>query len=263
MEKNTYKFKQDISELRKLKVADKEKYKEMFQSVMKSYKISQVTLYRAMKSERPGIRKRRSDFGSEKDPVTASEKSLVTEVMLSGKTKKQAVKIASEKTGRKITGHKAAKIKPDQDIDESQFAEGIKKFINEILEIDLIAPEAGLYFKHKGVAFKVEKDYIEDIALVLCTAYNESLGSSFMRVDREQLMKSQIFHLVQEAIRVAGTRFDMKLVLQLTRMYKDLKSNSMIEVNPDFDTVYKCLQEVKPDVTKSEVISLIKKHAHG
>lgn len=87
MEKNTYKFKQDISELRKLKVADKEKYKEMFQSVMKSYKISQVTLYRAMKSERPGIRKRRSDFGSEKDPVTASEKSLVTEVMLSGKTK--------------------------------------------------------------------------------------------------------------------------------------------------------------------------------
>lgn len=263
--KYTKKFEQDIERLRVLKVKNRKGYAEEFKRIEKEYGISRATVCRHLNKKIPGLRKTRADIGKEKKPLTQEQETIVTEAMLSGKKKKEALKIAEEKTGRKITSVKAAQINQDREIEETHFGSEAKQFIRKIVEGDLIAPEAGMWFKSKsGVSFKVRKEYIDDIILVLSTAYNESLGDDTvgrMQIDREQVMRTQIYHLVQEAIRIAKERFDMKLVAQLTRMYKELKETVSIEGDLNYPVFVKCIKELRPEATRAEVNALIVKHS--
>ena len=252
-----------INQLKKLQVTDKEAFKNLADKVLKSFDISRATLYRQIGKRVPGVRKRRADAGKEKKPVSKKAKNMVTELRVAGVRKKDALKIVEKKTGRKISSVKAVGIEQKADIEKSSFGSAAKEFIRKILELDFIAPESGLYFKHNGVAFKVSRDYLEDISLVLMTAYSESVGGGqVLKVDRDELVRSQIFHLMQEAMRVATSNFDFELVQKIAGMWKSMKMNQDTkELKGDFEVFEKCIRDVKPDISKREIISLIKKHS--
>ena len=125
----------------------------------------------------------------------------------------------------------------------------------------MTAPEAGLYFKYRDVAFKVRKDYIEDIALILATAYNESIEGNAdgkLIIDREQKLKSQLYHFIQEALRVASERLDFDVISGLTSAYKRLKDAEK-DLRTDFTVFEKAMKELRPEITRSECIALVKK----
>lgn len=260
--KNTKGFSVLIKQLKKLQIKDKEEFLKLRDKIMKDYDISQATLYRHLGKRVPGLRKTRTDAGKEKKPVPAKAKKMITELMHAGMTKQDALEMTKEKLGVSVSSVKAVEIGKDGEPDKTSFGSEAREFIRKILELDLIAPDAGLYFKHKGIAFKVRKEYIEDIALVLATAYNESLnGDDTLIIDREQMATAQLFHLFQEGIRIASMDFDMQRLGQLTKMHKDLKERTQTDVNTDFTVFEKCMKELRANITKSEIISLIKKHS--
>jgi hypothetical protein len=210
--RNAKAFAARIRELRRLRVKDIKKFNETKKEIMKEYEISQATLYRHLAKRIPGKHKTRSDAGKERKPVSRKARALVTEMRLSGVKKGKALRKAEEMTGEKISTVKAVKIEKGIEVDKSNFGSAAKEFIRKILELDMMSPDAGIYFRYKGTAFKLTRDYIEDIALVLATAYNDSLESGTdagrLQIDREQKMKSQLYQLVQEALRVASEQFD-------------------------------------------------------
>ena len=259
MKKKNNKYADRIRELKNYNVKDKKKFNEELKNIMTEFGFSRATVYRDMNKKQPAMRKRRSDSGKVKNPVTRNEQKIITEAMLAGRTKQQAIAVAEEMLDEKISTRKGVRIETDAEVEITVFASEAKKFIDKILQLDLIAPEAGMYFKYKDIAFKVEKNYLEDIALILATAYNQQAGAPLLAVDREQLVRSQLFHLIQEAMRVANDQFDIHLYRELSKMYKDLKGVSSKIMSTDFYVVERAMKFVKPDLTKEEIITIIKK----
>ena len=250
------KYAERLQELKILRVKDKRKFKIEMQKAIAEIGISRATLYRDL-GKKNLMRKSRSDAGKDRTPVTLAEKKMMSELMLAGHTKQEAAKIIEERLGEKISTRKSVKIKTDVEVDKSSFSSEAKKFIDKILELDLMAPEAGLYFKYKGIAFKVDKNYLEDVALILATAYNDTMGQPVLNVDREQMIRTQLFHLMQEAMRIANDNYDLKIYRELTRMYKDLKQSRAGEVGTDFHVVEKAMKILRPDLTREEIISIL------
>jgi hypothetical protein len=251
-----------ILQLKKLQVKDKKAFNALRDKIMKDYDVSMATLYRHLGKKVPGKRKTRADSGKEKKPVSAKTRKMIEELMLNGFKKKDAVAEAEKRLGVKVSGQKAVDIGEGAEADKTNFGSPARELIRKILDVGMIAPDAGIYFKHNGVAFKVKKEYIEDIAMVLATAYNESLdGEDVMQIDREQMATAQLFHLFQEGVRIASLQFDMKELMQLTRMHKDLKDRTQKEMNTDFAVFEKCMKHIRPTMTKNEMIALVKKYS--
>lgn len=261
--KNTKEFSEKIKQLKKLQVKDKEKFAKLRDELMDEFGVSQATIYRHLSKRVPGVRKTRKDSGKEKKPVPAKAKKMVTELLYAGKKKKDALKVTEEKLGVHISGNKAVEIgKGEDETRVSNFGSPLRDMMRQLCELDLMAPEAGLYFKLKGVAFLVTKQYLEDVILVIASAYNDAMkGEDVLAVDREQLAKNRLFYLFEDGIRVASLDFDMKKLSVLTKMYKDLQEKSKQDMSTDFAVFEKSMKELRPSITMSEIIALIKKHS--
>lgn len=256
-------FNTDVEKLKKLKLYDKEKYKVEFEKVMNKYKISRATLYRHIDKPIPGMSKERNDKGLERKPVPRKVKQAVTELMRAGKTKKAAVKTAEAELGVKISDRKANEMEAVE-YDETVFSSEVRNLVERVLKVDKMAPDAGVYIKINGISVKLTKDYINDIVLIVSTAYNEMLGAvdtGKKEVDRDEMTRSQLFHLLQEAMRIVKEKKEFGMLKTLTQIRKNLIEQEK-ELNPNLKVFLAAMKELKPDITKSECFAIIRRHSN-
>lgn len=256
-------YRKDIQELIRLKAFDEKKYLKLRDQTSTKYGVSVKTIYRDMSKEKKGghagLRKTRSDAGKFKTEVTQKEKVMVTELMKAGKTKKEAVNIASQKTGQHISTRKADRIKPDKTSNKkfTMFAPEAKKFIEGFFEFDLIAPDAGIPFKYKGLKFTLVKEDLSDIIMVIINAFNRVADQSGkLQLDRMKLLKSQIFNQLAYQTSVQKVSSNLKDLETITRMYARMEIDYG-NLSPDLKVVTQICRTLKPDITEDEIFSMI------
>lgn len=257
-------YRKSVQALNEIRVYDKELYKKKIEETANHFKVSVKTIYRDTKKERDGkiagLRKTREDSGKFKTKISQTEKQMVTELMKAGKTKQDAVKIASEKTGGKISRRKSDRIRPEASLGgNSLFGSKAKEFIEKLFEFNLIAPDSGIPLNYKGTKFLVSKEALGDIIMILSNAFNQSAGeTNKLQLDRKALMKSQIFNLLLYQISLAKISGNIKDIESITRMYQRMEIDYG-NISPDLKAVIKVCRVLKPDITEDEVFSLIKK----
>lgn len=221
------------------------------------------TFYNQLEKQYPGLRKRRFDAGKEKKKLPKSVGKIVTEVMLAGKSKKDAVKIAEKKTGVEISAHKVLSIKTDKVVSESVFGVDMKKFVSEIFELDNMAPGAFIIIKVGKHKFEVHYEDLQDIKLILANAFNRSVEDRHkIRIDKSQIRDIMVGELFENQITVAKSDGDLKSVGALVTMQKKLKIKDTV-VSPNLKLAYEAAREFKKDLTMPEYISMIKLLSRG
>lgn len=252
--RNTKAYQQIINRLKELKAMKKRnEYKELMQKISKQYDISDKTIYRDMHKPIPGIRKSRADQGRERKKIPKELIDKIYENMKSGKSQTEAIKIAGH-----LSSKKAAKIVIDKEPEESYYGDKVKKLIKTIYDADKISLPVKLQIN--GVNVMLSPEEIDDIIMIIATAYNRCVeDADKMQVDRLQLAKSKLYYLLDEQIRIAQQQYDLKAVEMISRIYDRLKETDR-ELDVNFNILVKCMKEIKPDITISEIIALIRKH---
>lgn len=253
--RNTKAYQQLIERLKELKAKKKRTaYKELMKKICINFNISDKTVYRDMHKPTPGIRKPRADQGKERKKVPKKMLDNIYELMKTGKTQTEAIKIAGH-----ISSKKAAKITIDDEPAESSYGDKVKELIRKIYDADKISLPVKL--KLNNVTVQLMPDEINDIMMIIATAYNRQVeDADKMQVDRLQLAKSKLYYLLDEQIRIAQQHYDLKAVEMISRVYDRLKEADR-EHDADFNTLIKCMREIKPDITISEIIAMVKKHS--
>jgi hypothetical protein len=136
----------------------------------------------------------------------------------------------------------------------------LTKFFENFFAIDLV-PVEGIQLQFKNKKFFLEKDEIADIILILVNAYNKYASvNTKLKFDREELLKSKLYHLVEAQIRKLRESSKPKEVESLMRQYAHLKKRDF-KITSDLKVFEKCMRELKPDITFGEIYALIKKHS--
>ena len=264
-----------IMKLRKLRgKIDKTEYLREKKRIAGMYKVTERSVENWMTAKVPGKRKSRSDAGKDRVKVKTKEKKVVSELLSSGTPVATVKKIAEEKTGGKISNRKMMKIRKKvekeeevkemeeaekEEAEESNFGDAAKEIFRTLFELDLIAPDRGVSMKVDGKKIVIPKCDVEDICLILANSYNRQ-GQAKYSVDRDALMQKKIKHLIEQQIRLAGDgRVDTKTVVQITQMYDRMLEK--VEMDTNIKVVENICKELKPDISFTEVISLIKKYS--
>jgi hypothetical protein len=253
------KYVEDIKKLVSLKVKDPKAYESFKKTIMKEYGISQRTVYRDMKDKVPGLRKVRKDSGKFKSKIPLKTKLIISEVLMSGNTKKDAIKIAEKLTGQKVSKRAAARTKP-VDVEKTNFDKDIKPFLEKICGYDLMGPKAGIKLKLRDLPFTVNKEDLSDIILILTNAFNRSNDSSGLPLDKNELFRKKIFQLLEYNMKLAEASSDLKSLESITRMYNSIQEEH--ELGSDFEIVYRICAALRPNISRQEVISMIKQHSN-
>lgn len=260
-------YQTEINRLKELKALDENKYIAERELVAEKYKKSIRTIQRDMTKSHLA-RKQRSDSGKLRKNLSDKEKAMITEIRSGGKSKKQAVKIVEEKSGKKISHRVASRTEPvvvpsDKKGKPTMFAEEAKKFFEQFFEYDLIAPENGIPFKYKKVSFILDKEHCQDIILSFVDAYNKSADeANRLQLDRKQYMRAQIFLLLSYQVNLTKISGNITDLDRIVRMYQKMEIDYG-SLSPDLDVLIKICRAVKPDITEDEIFSLIKKFSNG
>lgn len=267
-------FINDIKQLKKMKAASykdskkKKEYIDQLLAVAKKHGVNKRTIYRELnkKDSKVGIRKTREDAGKVRNRVTAAEKRIVTELVTAGKSKKDAVKEAEKILNKKISDRKSRKIKPSDKILESDevktfFCDTALEFFERLFKYDLMGVNTGIRTKFKGVDLFLPKEDLHDILLIVTNAYNRKQPDNRkLKLDRNQLLKSRLFHLLEQQVRIAKESLDLKAAEAVVRMFERLEIEYK-NLSPDLKTVEAICHELRPDITFEEIYSLIEKHS--
>jgi hypothetical protein len=256
----------DIKKLKSLKIRDKAAYKAFMITVCNEHSVSEKTVYRDMCKRVPGLRKTRKDQGKDKTPVKAKELAIAGELLSAGHNIKKTKEVLMAKTGKKVSGRKITKIidkvkaAPVTDNVKSVFGKNIREFLEQFFEYDLIAPDKGIKLKYNNFSFTVNKEDINDIIMIISNAYNREQFSNNnkLSLDRDELREHMILQLMEKQISLAKESGDLKACEALTRMHDRMKVD--VETSADFKVLQKIVRELKPAITTSELVSLIKKH---
>ena len=251
-----------INYLKKLRNTDKARYKMMLKKTEQKFKISRKTIYRDMRKEIPGLRKTRNDSGKMKTVVTTKELGIAQELLEKGTSITNVKKVIKEKTGATVSERKMQKIrseKKNDDISTTVFADPAREFFEQLFEFKLIPPGRGIELDYGKVKFIVKKQDLRDVILVLSNAYNRSefAKNNKLDLDRDELRRNMMLHLIEEQMRLAGEQSDYKQVESLTRMLHRMETEFTTEIN--FIILEKVCKEIKPDISKEDVIRLVKK----
>ncbi|MCC7158956.1 MAG: hypothetical protein IT281_05410 [Ignavibacteria bacterium] len=265
------KYEDAIRKLRELKAEVKlgnqklelrTQYKSFMEMVCKEFSISEKTVYRDMNKPVPGLRKNRNDRGKYRSKITDEEILKAEEIMKAGQTKK-TVKKKLGVSNRKMKRINSEVSKQDSGHNTqdsvSNFGNEAKVFFEKLFEMNLIAPKNGIKLDYQDLSFIVPKADLGDIILILSNAYNRSCfaDEKKLKVGRDELRNMMMHHLIEDQMRLAQESRDYKMIEAITRMRDRMSEDSRLP--DDFDTLLKVCKEIKPDISKEDVISLIKK----
>jgi len=257
-------YKSEIQKLKELQVRSKlnrnntAEYKKYMEAIKKKYSISAKTIYRDMRKKNPMVRKIRSDRGIIKSKPSIKESKMIKELIKAGKKQKELKEIIGNKKGKKISYNKIKRIKENVKNTESNFGKKFADFIVKYFDLDKVAEN--IRIKMKEYEFTIYKEDMEDIQLILKNAYNrlhKNNGKNFI-VSREEKRRMMLEHLIENQITLAKDSGDYKMIESITRMQERIKEDFVYE--SDFAVFEKCCRELKPEITREEIIALIKRN---
>lgn len=254
------KYIEDVRQLRSLRIKDRAAFTAFFKTVMKEYDISQRTLYRDMKAKKtPGLRKIRKDSGKFRSRMTPKQLKIMSEAMDSGMTKQDAVKLAEDKTKKRISFRVSSRTKnipPLPDGAKTNFDDNIKPFLEKLCGYNLMSPKSVIKLKLGKLSFSVNKEDLSDIILILTNAFNRSNENNSIPLDKNELFRKKIFQLLEFNIKLAEESSDLKSLESITRMYNSIQEEH--DLGTDFELVYKLCSALRPGISRPEIISMIK-----
>jgi len=266
--KKTKTYDREIEELRMLRAKKlvnpeyKEKYREKMEFIENNFGLSKKSIYRDIRKKNPSVRKIRTDKNKIKSKPDKKESVMILEAIKSGKTLEKARQVVEEITGKKVSYVKSKRIDVDgADIKESSYGNEFRKAIEKMFKYELIAPEKEIEIKLGGYKFTITKEDAGDIIMILTNAYNrwQKHNELDLPLDRDLLREHMLMHLFEEQLRIAQDQRDLKNVELLTRIYERMRSD--FNMNSDFAVFEKCMRELKPGITREEVISIIKRNS--
>lgn len=273
------KYEDAIRKLREAKAEAKAKstdnartnYKLLMEKVCDEFSISEKTIYRDMNKPVPGMRKNRNDRGKYRTKITDEEILKAEEIMKAGRTKKvvkDKLKVSNRKMKRINKEVQKSEVQSSKS-DASQFGNEAKVFFEKLFEMDLIAPAKGIQMEDgkwkmddgNNFTFIISKADLDDIILILSNAYNRSCfaNDKKLKVGRDQLRSMMMHHLIEDQMRLAQESRDYKMIEAITRMRDRMDEGGKLP--DDFETILKVCKELKPDISKEDLIELIKKVA--
>jgi len=268
--KNVEKFQADIAKAKKIKnVSERAAAKR---KIAEAHGISYSNFCKEYKKKVPGVAKTRSDYGIEKNKVTAKEKKIMAELSDADIKQKDAAKIIELHTGKPVSKRKLDKLSkavselPDTEGNKTtNFGGDAKEYLEKQFKVDLIAPERGVMCTFgKGVNQRkgfITREAIQDIILILAHELNKSADErGMMKFDRMQYMKTKIIYLLDDLLIQAQKANDVKKLNTITLMYQRLETNYG-ELSPDLKTVIAVVKDFKPTATVEEIFSSIEKHS--
>jgi len=272
----TKQYEMDLKLLLKLSTAGVKARNDFRRKMSDEHGVSLKTIYRDEKLMSEGKfvlgRKVRDDRGKLKVKPSRRAVKLMKELKESGRTFKESVPIITSITGEKISDRTKGKIAKKiikevtdiasemQDEGVSEFGDEFKLFLEKYFKLDLIAPQKGIGLRFGKYKFVLQKHEVRDILMILGNAYNNSGVENKMKIDRVELLKIKIYHLLEEHIRMAEARMDTKQLESITRQYNMLREKDR-EITANIKVFEKCIKEIKPDISFEEIYELIKKHS--
>lgn len=261
----------DITSLKRLrKMRNRERYLQRKRIIANKYNVTIRAVELWLNQRMPGRRKGRNDADKPRNKVMPKEKKLARELLSSGMEVKKAKNIIELETKKPVStrkmNHIRDRVEKDLEIvptetEESNFGDRAKQLFEDLFEMKLIAPNHGVGIKVNGRRFVIPKEDIDDVCLILANAYNRTAANK-LKVDREQLLRQRIFHLIEQQVRLASSDIvNTKSIEAITRMYDRMIEK--LELDANIRTVEKICKELKPDITWSEVGALIRKYADG
>lgn len=238
------------------------KYKALMDKVCKEFSISEKTVYRDMSKQVPGLRKNRNDRGKFRSKITEDEIKKAGEIVEAGNNKKTVKeKLGVSKRKMKRINEKLKEAAANNS-DETMFGQKAKDFFYKLFDMDLIAPSKGIRLSYDEIDFIITKEDLKDIILILSNSYNRACfadSKKLKRASRDEIRTLMLQQLIDDQMYIARESRDYKLVDSLTRMIERLNEDEKLP--DDFETILKLCQEIKPDISKEDVIALIKKVA--
>ncbi|MBV6480221.1 MAG: hypothetical protein HGGPFJEG_03074 [Ignavibacteria bacterium] len=257
--KYNFKFEQDIQKIKK--ITDAAKKVSAITQIAKAYKISRATVYRHLKKPVPSLRQVRSDAGKEKKPVAKKDIAVMSEIIKSGKTRKDAKKFL-----KGVSSHKLSKISKkvkDAEITEAPkvITRGLKEFLEKHFNLEYVSDSSNITLKIGKLKIEITKEDANDIVMILCNAGNRTQDdNNKLKLDRMQFMRSKLIQLLEEKIRIAkqsnSTVKDLEAIMRMhTRLERKIDG-----LNPNFKVLEKICKELKPDISFDEIFSLVEKY---
>lgn len=273
MKNRGQKYREQIKQLKKLRHRiDRTAYYKLMQNMCSEFAVSDKTIYRDMNKRLPGIRKHRNDIGRVRSSrVTKTEIKVVEEIMSNANRLKKAKDKIKELTGKNICQPRLNRVRKaiekkikdksgkTNDVQISMFGKNAKQMLEQMFELDLIGDEHFVKLKSPHGSIFLDKNDLKDIIMILANSFNRNqfADSKKLNLDRDELRKIRMMHLVEEQMNVARDNLDYKLVESLTRMLERVQTD--IKLPDDFDTMLKVAKELKADIASSELIELIKR----
>jgi Trp operon repressor len=216
-----------------------------------------------MNKQLPGARKGRDDRGKDRNPVKVEEKKMLTELLKAGKTKEEAARIIEERLNTDISTRKLAKMKPeiaDGSYTITSFGDELRQFIEQCLDFDKMSPDSCIKIFFVDRYILIPKEFLSHIIATITEVYNLNVKyHDKLHLNEELLFRMRLFISMNKMLRVVEQTLDFSALKELTKMYKDFKSE--FELNPNFRIVEKICQEIKPDIKFEEIMSLVKKYS--
>lgn len=255
----------NIDNLNALKTCDRSAYLALYNITLKNFNLSKRKLDSLLQYEHrfskllnanpksPEKQKLFKQFCITYDLSTATLYRYLKSKSLKKQNKKRADAGYSKKTYNFIKKSSVTKQKNKMNKD-------FKKFLSDFFQLEN-PPADELKLKINKLSFVITKDDAADIILVLTNAYNrwQKHNELDLPLDRDLLREQMLMHLFESQMRIAAETGDIKSIETLTRIYDRMKPQS--DLDTDFAVFEKCMRELKPGITKEEVISLIKKNS--
>jgi hypothetical protein len=181
---------------------------------------------------------------------------------------KDIKKEIEKRTGHKISSRKMehirVKLEPliasESGTEPTVFGDKLKDMFLKLADYDLIGPNNGIKIFVHGKPFIIPKEDLDDICLILANSYNRT-STTKLKIDREYLLRQRIFHLIEQQVRLASTDIvNTKTLEAITRMYD--RMIEQLELTANVIQLEKICKVLKPEITWSEIGSLIKQFSH-
>jgi hypothetical protein len=152
---------------------DKREFRMYLLEIQKKHGISRPTVYREMKKDTPGLYKV-PNYNPPAIPVIHKEKLMLRELLRSGRTISDIMKIMSKELGIPYNRDRAEKVRlmaealdDTEDGNKTMFASGGKFFLQELFCLEYMAYGRYAEVHVNGEAIKVTREAFDDIILIL------------------------------------------------------------------------------------------------
>jgi len=222
--------------------------------VMKKHNISLATVHRHMDKPTPGLtQSKTADMDKSCAVITDNHLNNISEQLTDAEDERKRERKEFLRRLRDI------ELFLDRNVC-NEATDLLQNFFRKIFDHAFkgLKEERGIFCSIPKEEFIMLEEHIDDICLIFANAYAHYKNNA-SEINRDDYLKMRVRNLVEQHLRNSGRQwFKVKDVEAFTRMYKRiLPDDEKMTLNLNFVQII--CNELKPGITRSEIIDLFKK----